>query len=69
MGAALIQPRRNFLCGQTMKDLSDGQLFWIIKNGSPGIGMMSFVGLPVEEIWQMIQVYIIAGALRVAYTL
>ena len=34
MGIALIPPARNFLSGQTMKDLSGGQLFWIIKNGS-----------------------------------
>ena len=54
MGVALIPPARNFLCGQTMKDLSGGQLFWIIKNGSPGMGMMSFVRLPDEEIWQMV---------------
>ena len=36
MGAALIPPPRNFTCGSMMKDLPDGQLFWIIKNGSPG---------------------------------
>lgn len=55
MGIALIPPARNFLSGQTMKDLSGGQLFWIIKNGSPGTGMMAFAGLPDEEIRQMIQ--------------
>ena len=54
MGAALIPPARNFLCGQTMKDLSDGQLFWIIKNGSRGTGMMAFPGLSDKEVWQII---------------
>ena len=48
MGAALVPPPRNFTCGKMMKDLPDGQLFWIIKNGSPGTGMMSFAGLPDE---------------------
>jgi len=50
----LVPPPRNFTCGSMMKDISDGQLFWIIKNGSPGTGMMPFVGLPDEQVWQMI---------------
>ena len=54
MGAALIPPPRNFTCGSMMKDLPDGQLFWIIKNGSPGTGMMSFAGLPDDQVWQLI---------------
>lgn len=54
MGAALVPPPRNFTCGAMMKDLPDGQLFWIIKNGSPGTGMMSFAGLPDEQVWQLI---------------
>jgi mono/diheme cytochrome c family protein len=54
MGAALVPPPRNFTCGKTMKNISDGQLFWIIKNGSPGTGMMSFAGIPDDEIWKLI---------------
>ena len=54
MGAALIPPPRNFTCGAMMKDLPDGQLFWIIKNGSPGTGMMSFAAMPDEQAWQLI---------------
>jgi len=54
MGAALVPPPRNFTCNAMMKDLPDGQLFWIIKNGSPGTGMMSFAGLPDESVWQII---------------
>ena len=46
---------RNFTCGMTIKDIPDGQLFWVIKNGSPGTGMMAFAGLPGEQVWQMIQ--------------
>ena len=52
MGAALVPPPRNFTCGAMMKDIPDGQLFWIIKNGSPGTGMMAFGGLPDEQVWQ-----------------
>ena len=54
MGAALVPPPRNFTCGAMMKDIPDGQLFWIIKNGSPGTGMMAFGGLPDEQVWQLI---------------
>lgn len=54
MGAALMPPPRNFTCGAMMRDISDGQLFWIIKNGSPGTGMMSFASLPDEQVWQLI---------------
>jgi mono/diheme cytochrome c family protein len=55
MGAALVPPPRNFTCGEMMKDIPDGQLFWIIKNGSPGTGMMSFAGLPDDQVWELIQ--------------
>jgi mono/diheme cytochrome c family protein len=54
MGAALVPPPRNFTCGAMMKNLPDGQLFWIIKNGSPGTGMMSFAAMPDEQVWQII---------------
>ena len=54
MGAALNPPPRNFTCGKMMNDIQDGQLFWIIKNGSPGTGMLSFAGLPDDEVWQLI---------------
>jgi len=51
---AEVPPPRNFTCGSMMKDIPDGQLFWIIKNGSPGTGMMSFAGLPDEQVWQLV---------------
>jgi mono/diheme cytochrome c family protein len=55
MGAALDPRPRNFTCGETMQDISDGQLFWVIKNGAIGTGMMAFAGLPDEQVWQLIQ--------------
>jgi mono/diheme cytochrome c family protein len=54
MGAALMPLPRNFTCGAMMKDIPDGQLFWIIKNGSLGTGMMAFPGLPDEQVWQLV---------------
>lgn len=54
MGAALIPSPRNFTCGAMMREIPDGQLFWIIKNGSPGTGMMSFASLPDDQVWQLV---------------
>jgi hypothetical protein len=50
-----VDPKpRNFTCVYTMDDLSDGQLFWIIKNGSPGTEMPSFSYLEDNQVWQLI---------------
>ena len=38
-GKILTPKPRNFTCKETMKDISAGQMFWIIKNGSK-IGSM-----------------------------
>jgi len=48
-------PPRNFTCKDTMKSLSDGQLFWIIKNGSKGTAMPAHkFTLRDKDIWQII---------------
>jgi mono/diheme cytochrome c family protein len=47
------QPR-NFTCEKTINDVPDGQLFWIIRNGSPDTGMPAFEELEDGEIWQLI---------------
>ncbi len=54
MGTAFVPPPRNFTCDVMMRNLQDGQLFWIIKHGSPGTGMMAFPWLHDEEVWQLI---------------
>ena len=54
MAYGLNPPPRNFTCSQTIKDVPDGQLFWIIRNGSPGTGMPAFKKLEDDEIWQLI---------------
>lgn len=53
-GSNLSPPPRNFACGETMKGISDGQLFWIIRNGSPDTGMPPFQDLKDEQIWELI---------------
>ncbi|WP_239249738.1 c-type cytochrome [Candidatus Nitrotoga sp. M5] len=54
MSTSSVPPPRNFTCNSMMKDIPDGQLFWIIKNGSHGAPMISFAGLSDEEVWQLI---------------
>ena len=54
MSAASVPPPRDFTCNSMMKDIPDGQLFWIIKKGSHGTPMISFAGLSDEEAWQLI---------------
>jgi mono/diheme cytochrome c family protein len=53
-GSDMIPKPRNFTCTETMKDIPDGQLFWVIQNGSPDTGMPPFQGLPDEQIWNLI---------------
>ena len=45
---------RNFSCDVTMDKLPDGQLFWVIKNGSPGTAMPAFKNLDDDQIWQLV---------------
>ncbi len=50
-----MSPRpRDFTCSPMMNNLPDGQLFWIIKNGSSGTGMMAFRKLTDDQIWQLV---------------
>ena len=54
LGGGLNPKPRNFTCGSMMEKIPDGQLFWIIKNGSPGTGMMPFPKLKDQQVWQLI---------------
>ena len=58
LGAAFKSPvaPRNFKCKATMKKVSAGQMFWIIKNGSKGTGMVAHKKtLKDKEIWDVIK--------------
>lgn len=51
----LDPPPRNFTCAEVMSDLPDGQLFWVIQNGSRGTAMPAHKStLKPVEIWQLI---------------
>jgi mono/diheme cytochrome c family protein len=47
-------PPRNFACAKTVVDVPDGQLFWIIRFGSPDTAMPPHGKLSDEQIWQLI---------------
>ena len=56
--AAMIKPNppRDFTDCTWHKQRTDGELFWIIKNGSPGTGMQALVPgmLTEEEAWKIV---------------
>ena len=54
MASMFDPPPRNFCCAKTVDGVPDGQLFWIIKNGSPGTSMPGFDHLSDEKIWQLV---------------
>ena len=56
LGAALKPKPRNFTCSKTMKKVSAGQMFWIIKNGSKGTGMVAHgKTLKDKQIWDVVK--------------
>jgi mono/diheme cytochrome c family protein len=53
--ASMFTPRpRNFACRQTVNGIPDGQLFWIIRYGSPGTSMPDHPALSDAQIWQVV---------------
>ena len=56
LGKALKPRPRNFTCVATMKKVSAGQMFYIIKNGSKGTGMVAHKKtLKDKEIWDVVK--------------
>ncbi len=47
-------PPRNFACAETINGIPDGQLYWIIRNGSPGTAMPAYRRLDEEQTWQLV---------------
>ncbi len=46
---------RNFTCRQTLGDVPDGQLFWVIRYGSPRSAMPPHPGLTDTQIWLLVR--------------
>ena len=58
LGAAFKSPKapRNFTCAATMKSVSAGQMFWIIKNGSKNQpAMVAHKKLSDKDIWDVVK--------------
>ncbi len=55
LGAALKPKPRNFVCKKSMKGVTPGQMFYIIKNGSKGTGMVPQKTLKDKDIWNVIK--------------
>lgn len=52
--ASMFEPApRNFTCPDIVSNLPDGQIYWIIKNGSIGTSMPAFDKLTDNQIWQL----------------
>jgi mono/diheme cytochrome c family protein len=55
VGAALTPKPRDLTNCEFQKKRADGELFWVIKNGSPGTAMVPLVPpLSEEEAWKVI---------------
>ena len=56
LGAALKPKPRDFTCADTMKGISAGQMFHVIKNGSKGTGMVAHgKTLKDAQIWDVVK--------------
>ena len=57
LGKALTPKPRNFTCAKTMKKVSAGQMFWIIKNGSKNQPAMVAhkKTLKDKQIWDLVK--------------
>lgn len=47
-------PPRNFTCARTINGIADGQLFWIVRYGSPDTSMPAHPQLRDTQIWQLV---------------
>ncbi|APV50011.1 hypothetical protein BWI17_10140 [Betaproteobacteria bacterium GR16-43] len=54
MASMFDPPPRNFRCKATMADVPDGQVFWVVRFGSPGTSMPPHKHLSDERIWQVV---------------
>ncbi|MGE0642098.1 MAG: cytochrome c [Nitrospira sp.] len=56
LGKNLKPSPRSFANAEWQQARSDGELFWVIKNGSPGTGMVSLIPSDIneEEAWHIV---------------
>lgn len=54
LAEGMLPPPRRFSCEKTIDGIVDGQLFWVIRHGSPGTGMPAHDSLTEQQIWQVV---------------
>jgi mono/diheme cytochrome c family protein len=54
MSGMFDPPPRNFRCKETVNGIPDGQLFWIIRFGSPGASMPPHPRFSDAEVWELV---------------
>lgn len=54
MAGQFDPPPRNFRCASTVNGIPDGQIFWIVRFGSPGTSMPPHPGLTDEQVWKLV---------------
>ena len=54
MASQFVPRPRNFACAETVNGIPDGQLFWIIRFGSPGTSMPPHPDFSDEQVWQLV---------------
>lgn len=54
MAPGLNPAPRNFTCAEMMQEIPDGQMFWVIKNGSHGTGMPAYPELTEKQVWLLV---------------
>ncbi len=54
LSSMFTPPPRNFACAKTVSDIADGQLFWIIRYGSPGTAMPPHPTMSDNDIWRLV---------------
>ena len=54
LSSMFTPPPRNFACSKTISEIADGQLFWIIRFGSPGTAMPPHPALSDDDIWRLV---------------
>ena len=54
LGLQANPPARNFTCLEIMRNISDGQMFWVIRNGIKGTAMPAHSDLADWQIWVLV---------------
>lgn len=54
LAKSFAPPPRNLACAPLMAEIPDGQLFWVIRQGSENTAMPAHPELSDEQVWQLV---------------